>query len=96
MGGILGKKLGMTQIFNAQGDRITVTAVEAGPCPVLAVNAKSLQVGFQPGKESKVSKPLLGVFKKAGVAPCRVIKEVPRDAVREYKVGEEIKDSRAG
>ncbi|MFA5320284.1 MAG: 50S ribosomal protein L3 [Candidatus Omnitrophota bacterium] len=91
MGGILGKKIGMTQIFNAKGERVTVTAVEAGPCPILAVKDKSLQVAFEKSKESKVTKPLLGVFKKAGVAAHKYVREIPRDAGAEFKAGEEVK-----
>jgi len=91
MGGIIGKKIGMTQIFNAKGERVTVTAVEAGPCPILAVKEKSLQVAFEKSKESKVTKPLLGVFKKAGVAAHKYVREVPRDAGKEFKAGEEVK-----
>ncbi len=91
MGGILGRKIGMTQIFNADGARITVTAVEAGPCPVLCVKDKSLQVAFGKCKGSKSSKPLLGVFKKAGIEAHRYIREIPRDAGIEFKAGDQIK-----
>ena len=91
MGGILGRKIGMTQIFNADGARITVTAVEAGPCPVLCVKDKSLQVAFGKCKGSKSSKPLLGVFKKAGIEAHRYIREIPRDAGTEFKAGDQIK-----
>lgn len=91
MGGILGRKIGMTQIFNAGGDRVTVTAVEAGPCPVLCVKDRSLQVAFGRSKESKAGKPLMGVFKKAGTGAHKYIREIPRDEGAEFKTGDEVK-----
>jgi large subunit ribosomal protein L3 len=91
MNAIVGKKLGMTQIFTDQGDLISVTVVEAGPCPVLAVNAKNVQVGFGEVDGKRMKKPLLGYFKKLNISPRKVIKEFAKDPSREYKVGEEIK-----
>ena len=89
--GLLGKKIGMTQIFSEDGTRVSVTAIEAGPCPVLAVREKSIQLGFDLSKENHVKKPLLGLFKKINVAPRKFVREVLKEATREYKVGEEIK-----
>lgn len=89
--GLLGKKLGMTQIFDANGKLISVTAIEAGPCPVLAVREKSIQIGFEQIKENRVKKPILGIFKKIKIAPHKVIKEVLRESDKAYKVGEELK-----
>ncbi len=69
--GILGKKLGMTQIFVADGRRVPVTVVEAGPCTVLQKKTEStdgynaLQVGFSAKKTHRVNKPMMGHFKKA-------------------------------
>lgn len=91
MAGILGKKIGMTQVFTEDGTLVGVTAIEAGPCPVLAINDKSVQLGFGPAKEKHVKKPQLGYFKKLNVAPHKFIKEVKKDLSREYKIGEEIK-----
>jgi large subunit ribosomal protein L3 len=91
MTGLLGKKLGMTQIFSEEGKMISVTAIEAGPCPILAIREKSIQVGFDLVKESRVKKPLLGYFKKINIAPRKVIKEFSKETPKEYKVGNELK-----
>jgi len=79
--GLLGKKLGMTHVYDEYGRRITVTAVQAGPCTVLGLREPerhkyhAVQLGFEAVKESKLSKPALGQFKKAGTAPFRYVKE---------------------
>jgi large subunit ribosomal protein L3 len=91
MAGILGKKIGMTQVFDQEGRQVQVTAVEAGPCPVLNIRDKSVQLAFDEVKESKLKKPESGLFKKKGISPRRFIKEVVRDPGREYKLGEELK-----
>ncbi len=89
--GLLGKKIGMTQVFTDDGRFLSVTAIEAGPCPVLAVNEKSIQLGFDITEEKRLKKPLAGYFKKINVSPRKFIREVSKEATREYKVGEEIK-----
>jgi large subunit ribosomal protein L3 len=89
--GLLGKKIGMTQVFSEDGRMVGVTAIEAGPCPVLAIKEKNIQIGFDLVKESRVKKPLLGYFKKLNVAPRKFIIELPKEAGRVYKVGEELK-----
>ncbi|MDD2751799.1 MAG: 50S ribosomal protein L3 [Candidatus Omnitrophica bacterium] len=89
--GILGKKLGMTQVFTDNGDLVSVTAIEAGPCPVLKVNDKSLQLGFEAIAEKHLSKPVLGYFKKLQLNPCKIVKEVIKDPSKEYKIGDQIK-----
>jgi len=89
--GILGKKLGMTQVFADDGKMVSVTAIEAGPCPVLAVKEKSIQVGFDLAREKSVKKPVAGYFKKLNIASRKFIRELPREPAREYKVGEELK-----
>lgn len=91
MTGLLGKKIGRTQVFTDDGKMVGVTAIEAGPCPVLAIKEKSIQLGFDLAKESRVKKPILGYFKKINISPRKVIKEVMKEAGREYKVGEELK-----
>ena len=91
MTGLLGKKIGMTQIFSEDGKLVSITAIEAGPCPVLAVKEKSIQIGFDIAKETRVKKPLLGYFKKNNITPRKVIREVTKEASREYKIGEELK-----
>lgn len=90
--GILGKKLGMTQIFTGDGKMIPVTVVEAGPCCVVQVKTlekdgyEAVKIGFQEiKKEKKVNKPMAGVFKKSGVKPCRILKEFP---MGDLKVGD--------
>ena len=89
--GILGKKIGMTQIFADDGAFVSVTAIEAGPCPVLAVKEKNIQLGFDLVKEKNLKKPISGYFKKLNI-PCRkFIREIPKEAAKEYKVGEELK-----
>lgn len=92
MEGLLGKKIGMTHIFSESGQMIPVTIIEAGPCLILAVKEKSIQLGFDlVKKESRFKKPILGYFKKLNVAPLKLIKEVSRDPQKEYELGEQIK-----
>ena len=91
MTGLLGKKIGMTQIFSEDGSLITVTAIEAGPCPILAVKEKRIQLGFDLAKDKSVKKPLLGYFKKLNIAPRKLIREFLKEPDKEYKVGEELK-----
>lgn len=79
--GLLGKKLGMTHIYDEYGRRMAVTAVQAGPCTVTRVRVtnqdryQAVQVGFEPVKESQLRKPQLGQFKKAGTSPFRYVRE---------------------
>lgn len=89
--GILGKKIGMTQIFSEAGHRTSVTAIEAGPCAVLAIKNNSLQLGFEHISEKRLKKPISGYFKKLNVSPRRLIQEVVKDPSKEYKVGDEVK-----
>jgi len=78
---IIGKKLGMTQIFSADGKVIPVTVIEAGPCPVVQVKTvekdgySAVKMGFEKVEEKKLNKPELGQFKKAGVEPHKYLKE---------------------
>ncbi len=82
MAAILGKKLGMSQIFTDAGDRIPVTVIQAGPCTVTQVKTKNrdgynaLQIGFGDVKERRLNKPMAGHFKKAGAGPKRYLAEV--------------------
>ena len=89
--GLLGKKLGMTQVFSEDGKLLGVTAIEAGPCPVLAIKAKNIQLGFDVAREKSCKKPELGYFKKLKLAPLKMIREILKDPAREYKLGEELK-----
>ena len=94
MEGLIGKKVGMIQIFDAEGRRVCVTVIEVGPCPVVQVKTpetdgySAVQVGFGVQKESRKTKPELGHTKKAGVAPVRVLKEFAADAGEEFKAGD--------
>lgn len=80
--GILGKKLGMTQIFTEDGKRVGVTVIEAGPCPVLQVKNKerdgydAYQLGFDSKKEKNSTKAVIGHCKKTGNGPLRFIREI--------------------
>ena len=91
MKAILGKKIGMTQVFNPDGRWIGVSAIEAGPCPILAIKEKNIQIGFDLTKEKSVKKPNLGYFKKLNIAPRKFVREFSKDAGIEYKVGDELK-----
>ncbi len=74
---ILGKKIGMTQIFTDEGKFVPVTVIEAGPCSILKVTKDKILMGFDEKKESRVSKPEAGKFKKAKSSPKYFVKEVP-------------------
>ncbi len=91
--GLLGKKLGMTQIFDKDGNIVPVTVVEAGPCTILEVKESpdKVKLGFGAEKESRVNSAQKGFFKKIGVNPLRVVKEFRSTDNAEYKVGQEIK-----
>jgi len=95
--GILGKKLGMTQIFDEKGRFVAVTVVEAGPCTVLQKKTKetdgyeAIQVGFGDIREKLVNKPKKGHFAKAGVSIKRHVREFRLEDISSYAVGQEIK-----
>ncbi|MDP3143597.1 MAG: 50S ribosomal protein L3 [Candidatus Omnitrophota bacterium] len=92
--GLLGKKIGMTQVFDGQGNLVPVTAIEAGPCFVLEIKETphaKIKLGFGPKKESRVKKPQLGFFKKINVSPLGFVRELPLGEFKDCKVGQEIK-----
>jgi large subunit ribosomal protein L3 len=91
--GLLGKKVGMTQIFDNEGNIIPVTLVEAGPCTVLGLKEKpnKIVLGYQPVKENRINKPQAGFFKKIGVSPLKRIQEFTSTDNKDYQVGQEIK-----
>ncbi len=91
MFGILGKKLGMSQIFNENGEMVGVTVIEAGPCPVLAIRDKNIQLGFEAMNEKRAKKPALGYAKKLGIPVQKFIREVSKETDKEYKVGDVLK-----
>jgi len=88
---LIGKKIGMTQVFTEDGSLVAVTVLEVGPCVVLAVKDKSVQLGFDLAREKSLKKPQAGFFKKINIAPRKVIREFLKDGSREYKVGDELK-----
>ena len=94
---IIGKKLGMTQIFDEKGRVIPVTIIEAIPNVVSQVKTietdgyNAIQLAYGEVKESKVNKPVKGHFAKAGITPKKHLREFRVDSVEEYKVGDEIK-----
>jgi len=94
---IIGKKVGITQIFDESGKVIPVTVVEAGPCVVTQKKTEetdgytAVQLGFGDVKESKLSKPEAGHLKKAGVAPKKYLKEFKLEDAADMNVGDEVK-----
>lgn len=94
--GLIGKKLGMTQIFWDDGSVIPVTAIEAGPCVVIQKKAEdvdgydAIQLGFDRVKEKAVTKPLKGHFKKADKGSFRILREFRVESTDEYEVGSEL------
>ncbi len=93
---IIGKKLGMTQIFTPDGLVVPVTVVEAGPCKVVQVKTtgkegyNSVVVAFDETKESRVNKAQMGTFKKANVSAHRILRELKLDNSQEYQIGSSI------
>jgi large subunit ribosomal protein L3 len=96
MTGILGTKLGMTQVFDETGQVVPVTVVQAGPCVVTAVRTpdndgySAVQIGFGEINPRKVTKPVAGLFEKAGVTPRRYVAEIRTEGASEYTLGQEI------
>jgi large subunit ribosomal protein L3 len=100
MAGIIGRKVGMTQVFNENGERIPVTVIQAGPCTVTAVRDperdgyQALQLAFSETRESLLTKARLGHLKKAGAGAMRVLAEFRSDETGdqgpEVKIGEQV------
>jgi large subunit ribosomal protein L3 len=97
MPGILGKKIGMTSIFNTEGDLVTVTVIQAGPCKIVSLRDKdkdgysAVVIGFENRKEKHVSMPVLGQYKKNNLQPSRTVKEFKGFDASSLKVGDDIK-----
>lgn len=95
--GLIGKKIGMTQIFDESGNVIPVTVVEAGPCTVTQIKTmendgyEAIQVGFGDVKVSRVNKPMKGHFDKADVAPKKTLKEFRLESIEGIEVGNILK-----
>jgi large subunit ribosomal protein L3 len=94
--GVLGEKLGMTQVFDDEGRMVPVTVVQAGPCVVTQIRTQdkdgysAVQLGYGQIDPRKVNKPRTGHFEKAGVTPRRYLAEVRTDDATEYELGQEI------
>ncbi|MGC5327790.1 50S ribosomal protein L3 [Brevibacillus sp. SYSU BS000544] len=95
--GILGKKLGMTQVFGPNGTAIAVTVIEAGPCVVLQKKDvendgyEAIQIGFDTKKDNRANKPEKGIASKASTTPKRFVREIKGIDLASYEVGQEIK-----
>lgn len=95
--GLLGRKLGMTQVFVGGEELIPVTVVEAGPCTVIQKKTRdtdgydAIQIGFEEVKAHRVTRPALGHFKKAGSGPLRLLREIRVDNAADYEVGQVLK-----
>lgn len=94
---IIGKKIGMTSLFDEDGKHVSCTVIQAGPCSVIQIKTfekdgySSVQLGFDNKLEKNVSKPLYGHFKKAGVDPKKKIMEFSGEFVNHLKLGDEIR-----
>jgi large subunit ribosomal protein L3 len=97
MPGLIGKKIGMTSIFNADGELIPVTVIKVDPCKVVNIRStkihgyEAVQLGFGSKKEKNVNKPLMGYFKKNKMTPVSVLREFKGFDTSEMKIGDEIK-----
>ncbi len=98
MSSLIGRKLGITRLFDETGQNVVVTILEAGPCYITEIRTKekhgydALQLGFGSKQEKVITKPLKGHFKKAGVKPLRILKEFKTfDSNSSFKLGDEIK-----
>ena len=97
MKAILGKKIGMTQIFTPEGKAMAVTVIEAGPCTVIQTKTtdhdgyEAIQVGFDEIKEKNANKPQKGHVAKAQAQPMRYLREFRVDNASEYQLGQVIK-----
>lgn len=94
---ILGRKIGMTQIFDEKGERLPVTVIKGGPCLVLSVKKEkedgynAIQLGYELCKESKINKPQKGFFKKLGFPPFKIIKEIRILNPQDFDRGQELR-----
>lgn len=95
MSGIIGKKIGMTSVYDANGKYVPCTVIEAGPCVVTQIKTvetdgyKAVQLAFDDKKEKNTNKPLLGHFKKAGVTPKRKVAEF-KEFTAEFSLGQSL------
>jgi large subunit ribosomal protein L3 len=96
MAGLIGKKIGMTRIFDENGNIVSVSVVEAGPCYVTQIKTKetdgydAVQLGYGPQKEKNMTNPVLGHLKKNNVPPVRRLREFPSFSRKEVKLGDTV------
>jgi large subunit ribosomal protein L3 len=96
MKAIIGRKLGMTRVFNEDGTAVPVTVIEAGPCVVTEIRTRqkdgyeAVQLGFDPARKKSVTKPVMGQFERAGVSPMRKLSEFRVDDSDDFELGQEI------
>ena len=96
MQGLIGKKIGMTQVWDAQGKRVAVTVIEVGPCPVVQVKTPekdgyvAAQLGFGAQQAKRMPKALSARYEKAGVTPCRTLHEFALDEGETVKAGDSV------
>jgi large subunit ribosomal protein L3 len=95
--GIIGRKLGMTQIYDPKGQLVSVTVIKAGPCPITQLKTKekdgysAIQIGFsEAGRKKNSKKPYKGHFKASNVTPVDVLKEVKVESLDNYKLGDQL------
>ena len=97
MMGLIGRKVGMTQVFNDQGKAVPVTVLEVGPCTVTELRTeerdgyKAVQLGFGTQKESRMARPFLGQFKKRNLTPSRMVREFRVEDLEGLEVGQSLK-----
>ena len=94
--GLIGKKIGMTQLFNEKGEVLPVTVIQAGPCTVIEIRSTdphgytAVQLGFGTNKETRFKRPVLGQFKKRNLPPARHLKEFRVDDTTGLEVGQSL------
>lgn len=94
---ILGKKVGMTRVFDDEGKQLAVTVIEAGPCVVVQKKTvdtdgyEAIQVGFEDKKRSRTNSPMTGHFESRGISPKRHLREFRLEAGEQYEVGQELR-----
>jgi large subunit ribosomal protein L3 len=97
MSGIIGRKMGMSSVYNNEGNIVPVTVIQAGPCQVVTIKTaekdgyEALQLGFGSRKEKNISKPVMGQYKKNNLTPSYILKEFSFPEISNYKIGDEIK-----
>jgi large subunit ribosomal protein L3 len=94
---LIGKKLGMSQVFSPEGEAIPVTVIQVGPCTVTQIKSlendgyNAIQLGFGEGKPKRIPKPQLGHLKNCGKGPFTALREVRVDEIKDFELGQEIR-----